>query len=61
MMWIGVVHEITKPWLWLREVRPDATWHKRPRGYELRRITKVSVSDRYLTALAAIAGTEPAP
>lgn len=61
MTWIGVVHEITKPWLWLREVRPDATWHKRPRGYELRRITKVSVSDRYLTALAAIAGTEPAP
>ncbi|MEU4244932.1 hypothetical protein [Actinoplanes sp. NPDC026619] len=59
MMWIGVVHEITKRWLWLREVRPNATWHKRPLGYKLRRITKVSVSDRYLTALAAIAGTGP--
>ncbi|MFD0522905.1 hypothetical protein [Paractinoplanes durhamensis] len=59
MAWIGVVHEITKRWLWLRLVRPNATWRKRPLGYKLRRITKVFISDRYLTALAAIAGTGP--
>ncbi|MFC3741174.1 hypothetical protein [Paractinoplanes deccanensis] len=59
MTWIGVLYEVTRRWLWLREVRPDATWRKRPLGYKLRRITKVSVSDRYLTALAAIAGTAP--
>jgi hypothetical protein len=61
MTWIGVVDEITKGWLWLHEVRPDATWKKRPLGYKLRRITKVNISSRYLTALAVIAGTEPAP
>ncbi|GIF22351.1 hypothetical protein BJ973_002674 [Actinoplanes tereljensis] len=57
MAWIGVAAEITRGWLWLQEVRPNATWCKRPSGYKLRRITKVFVSDRYLTALAAIAGT----
>lgn len=60
MAWIGVVDEVTSGWLWLHEVRPDATWRKRPLGYKLRRITKVFISSRYLTALAAIAGTGPA-
>ena len=59
MAWIGVVDEVTKRWLWLDEVRPNATWRKRPLAYKLRRITKVFISDRYLTALAAIAGTGP--
>ncbi|MBU2665468.1 hypothetical protein KOI35_18330 [Actinoplanes bogorensis] len=59
MSWIGVVHEVARPWLWLREVRPDATWCKRPHGYRLRHITQVFVDDRYLTGLAAIAGTSP--
>ena len=59
MLWIGVVDEVTKRWLWLHEVRPNGTWRKRPLGYQLRRITKVFISDRYLTALAAIAGTGP--
>jgi hypothetical protein len=59
MRWIGVVDEIGKGWLWLHEVRPDASWHKRPLGYKLSRITKVTISDRYLTGLAAIAGTHP--
>jgi hypothetical protein len=56
MIWIGVVDEIDDGWLLLREVRPDATWRKRPRGYQLKGITKVVVADRYLTALSAIAG-----
>jgi hypothetical protein len=37
MVWIGVVDEVAERWLWLREVRPDATWRKRPRGYQLSR------------------------
>ncbi|BCJ39600.1 hypothetical protein GCM10010168_79450 [Actinoplanes ianthinogenes] len=36
MAWIGVVDKVTKRWLWLREVRPNATWCKRPHGYKLR-------------------------
>lgn len=59
MAWIGMVDEVTNGWLWLYEVRPDATWRKRPLGYKLRRITKVFISSRYLTGLAAIAGTGP--
>lgn len=59
MKWIGVVDEIGKGWLWLHEVRPDASWHKRPLGYRLRRITKVAILDRYLIALSDIAGTSP--
>jgi hypothetical protein len=59
MAWIGVVDEVAKRWLWLHEVRPDARWRKEPLGYKLRRITKVCISGRYLTALAAIAGTGP--
>lgn len=60
MTWVGVVDDVTERWLSLNEVRANATWHKWPRGYQLRRITKVFISDRYLTALAAIAGTGPA-
>jgi hypothetical protein len=59
MTWIGVVDEVDKGWLRLREVRPDATWRKRPLGYRLRRITKVVISDQYLTGLSAIAGPPP--
>ena len=56
MMWIGIVDELVDGWLWLREVRPDATWRKHPRGYKLKHITKVVVADQYLTALSAVAG-----
>ena len=59
MRWIGIVDEIGNGWLWLHQTRPDASWHKRPLGYKLPRITKVTISDRYLTGLAAIAGTHP--
>ena len=59
MTWIGTVAGISKGWLWLHEVRPDATWRKRPLGYRLKRITKVAISDGYLTALAAVAGSHP--
>jgi hypothetical protein len=59
MVWIGVVDEVSQGRLGLHEVRPDAMWKKGPLGYKLRRITKVAVSTRYLTALASIAGTAP--
>lgn len=59
MRWIGIVDEIGDGWLWLHQTRPDASWHKRPLGYKLRRITKVTIADRYLSGLAAIAGTHP--
>lgn len=59
MRWIGIVDEIGNGWLWLHQTRPDASWHKRPLGYKLRHITKVTILDRYLTGLAAIAGTQP--
>ncbi|HZM83448.1 MAG TPA: hypothetical protein VFC19_47645 [Candidatus Limnocylindrales bacterium] len=61
MTWIGVVDKVGKGWLWLHETRPDASWHKRPLGYKLSRITKVAISDQYQTGLAAIAGTTPRP
>lgn len=57
--WIGVAEDITDGWLWLREVAPDATWHDEAQGYKLKRITTVSIAGRYLTALAAIAGSSP--
>lgn len=59
MQWIGTVTEVSDGWLWLREVRPDATWHEQPLGYKLDRITKIEVVDRYLSALAAVAGDPP--
>lgn len=59
MVWIGVVGQVDKGWLWLREVGPDAAWRDEAVGYKLRRITKVTISDRYQTALASIAGALP--
>jgi len=44
MMWIGVVDEVGKGWLWLHEAGPDGTWAPRPLGYKLSRITKVDIS-----------------
>lgn len=55
MMWVGKVTEISDGRLWLLEVRPNAKWRKRERGYRLKRITKASVGDEYLTALTTVA------
>lgn len=54
-IWIGVLDEVTHRYVYLREVRPDATWHAVPLGYRLKAITSVEVGTRYLTSLAAIA------
>jgi hypothetical protein len=54
-LWIGELVHIKRGWVALKEVRPNATWHKRSLWYELRAITHASVGSHYLTGLAAIA------
>ncbi|RHA40985.1 hypothetical protein [Cellulomonas rhizosphaerae] len=58
-LWIGQLVEIDRGWLALHEVRPDATWQKRPRWYKLRAITHAQVGSHYLTGLTAVAGAAP--
>ncbi|MHA7209959.1 hypothetical protein [Arthrobacter sp. MDT1-65] len=58
-MWIGAPAELTRRYLYLWEVRPDATWHDVPLGYPLRSITVVRTGDHYLEGLAAIASPVP--
>ncbi len=57
--WIGTVWDVRRGWLALHEVRPDASWRKRPWGYRLKRITKIVVGDRYHLALHEVAGRGP--
>ena len=54
--WIGVVDEVEAGYLWLREVRPDATWKPHPLGYKLSRISYIETGSAYLFGLNAIAG-----
>lgn len=61
MQWTGVVDEVVDGWLWLHEVRPDASWRDEPLGYKLSRISKLTVGRGYLRALAEIAGSAPEP
>lgn len=60
VMWVGAVDEVRDGWLWLLEVRVDATWHDESLGYPLRRLSKVAVGSRYLTTLASVAPRHPA-
>ena len=57
--WIGLPDEIRGSWLYLWEIRPDAAWHDRPRGYRMGGITLISLGSRYLRALASIAPEPP--
>ena len=58
-MWIGVPNELTRRWLYIWEVRADASWHEQPLGYRLRSIVFVTMNDHYQRGLAAIAGPAP--
>lgn len=58
-IWIGKLDEVRKRFVYLHEVRPDATWHPAPLGYKSKAITTVKVATHYLRGLAAIAGTGP--
>jgi hypothetical protein len=55
-IWIGRLDEVRKRFVYLHEVRPDATWHSAPLGYKVKAITTVEVATHYLQGLAAIAG-----
>lgn len=55
-IWIGTLDDVTSRYIYLNEVRPDATWHPRPLGYKLRSITMAEVGTRYLLGLSAVAG-----
>tara|TARA_R110002051_G_C8725283_1_gene497260 strand:- start:1546 stop:2103 length:558 start_codon:yes stop_codon:yes gene_type:complete len=58
-MWVGTYDDIIKKMVYIHEVRPDASWHDAPLGYKVKAITGVETGTRYMTALAAISGTEP--
>ncbi|NNC14070.1 hypothetical protein HII28_19605 [Planctomonas sp. JC2975] len=58
--WIGVPNELTRRWLYIWEVRPDASWHEHPQGYRLGSLTMVTMNDHYQRGLAAVAGPAPA-
>lgn len=55
-MWIGQLDEVQSKWIWLLEVRPDATWHDVPLGYKTKRVTLVSIDSMYQQALTLVAG-----
>ncbi|KQZ24398.1 MULTISPECIES: hypothetical protein [unclassified Microbacterium] len=55
-IWIGTPDDVTSRYIYLNEVRPDATWHPRPLGYKLRSITMAEVGTRYLIGLSEVAG-----
>ncbi len=50
-LWIGTLDDIDTKWLWLDEVTPRGRWKKKPLGYRLRAITRVSFGGRYMDAL----------
>lgn len=58
-MWIGVPTSSTPKWLYLHEIRPDATWHSEELGYKFKTITRIEWGTHYLTALEAMAGPFP--
>ncbi|MFF3027141.1 hypothetical protein [Microbacterium sp. NPDC057944] len=58
--WIGVADQIVDDWFYLHEVKPNAHWHRRPRGYRIRKIVMLYSDSYYLRGLAAIAGDPPA-
>ncbi|MBB3158713.1 hypothetical protein FHS07_002409 [Microbacterium proteolyticum] len=58
-IWIGQLDQLRKRKVYLLEVNPDASWDSAALGYTLKAITTVETGTKYLTGLAAIAGTGP--
>ena len=52
---IGRFARNTRKRLWIREVRPDATWESVDTGYRMKSVTAVTVRDSYITALSSMA------
>lgn len=58
-LWIGRCVGTHGRWVGLLEVRPDASWRRKPNGYRTREVTSVSIDRHYLTALAVVAPEPP--
>ncbi len=58
-LWVGIVDEISRHWLYLWEVRPSGEWKDRPLGYRIRRVAAIERGGQYLRGLADVAGNEP--
>ena len=58
-LWIGNLIELDNKRVWLREIRPDASWHDFDQGYRRRAVTSVIFDDRYMRALIAVGGEAP--
>jgi len=51
-LWIGTLDAVDEKWLWLNELTPQGRWKKkRPLGYRIKAITKISFGGRYMSAL----------
>ena len=57
MCWIGRVVGIDRGRVTLLEIRPDATWKRKPTEYRLSEITRVNFGGDYEDALALVSGT----
>ena len=55
--WIGRVVGIDRGRVTLLEIRPDATWKRKPTEYRLSEITRVNFGGDYEDALALVSGT----
>ena len=55
--WIGRVVRIDDGRVFLLEIKPDATWDKKPTAYRLSEITRVNFGGDYEEALALVGGT----
>ena len=58
--WIGKVLRIEHGRVFLREIRPDASWREKPGEYRLSQITRVSFGCDYENALHLVGGRSPA-
>ncbi|WP_065965074.1 hypothetical protein [Curtobacterium sp. UCD-KPL2560] len=58
-LWIGLLDEVTRRWVYLHEVRADATWNDEPLGYRLGRIDTVETGGQYIRGLASVVGAGP--
>lgn len=54
-LWVGLLDQVTRRYVYLHEVRPDASWRATPLGYRLKAITSVDIGSRYLASISAIA------
>jgi hypothetical protein len=59
VLWIGVLDEVRRHWVYLWEVDSTGEWRDQPLGYRLRRLTVIERGGQYLRGLADVAGATP--